>query len=246
MYDRPCREFCNNYRCDPTRCFGPLPDNAVPDRRRGAVLAFPDDQGEPQCRLVLERAPNVRPPVGYRGGQGHPTAAWLMCNPSRASHLIDDPTAGRVMHHSLRAGRPRSLVGNVWPWRTPYPRDLWPAIADGRITDAMMEANLDALCMIAAQADLHIVAFGAAPMRGHPLAVRRALEVFSNYGEHALYCLGTTGDGQPLHPLARGKYAVRNDAQLRPWTNWRWGPNERSWDDVFSDKVRCAAGWVDR
>jgi hypothetical protein len=239
--DRPCGNHCNNPRCDRIRCLGPL--SVQREMYRGAVMAFPDDQGDPQCRLVLER---IAPYAQIPDDLPPPTAAWLMCNPSDASHLIDDPTAGRVVHHSNRAGRPRSLVGNVWGWRTPYPRDLWPAVADGRYTDAMAAANLDALCMIAAQADLHIVAFGAAPMRDHPIAVHRALEVFSNYGKHPLYCLGTTGDGQPLHPLARGKHAVRNDAQLRPWTSWRWGPNERSWDDVFSDKVRCAAGWVDK
>lgn len=211
--------------------------------QRGAVLAFPDDKGEPQCRFVLERvAPYVQIPADVPPR----TAAWLLCNPSRASHLIDDPTAGRVVHHSNRAHCPRSLVGNVWAWRTPYPADLWPAIDAGLYTDAMHQANLDALCMIGAQADIHIVGFGAAPMRDRPISVRRALEAFSNFGQHPLYCLGTTDDNMPLHPLARGKYAVRNDAELRPWSGWSWGANERTWDDVFSDKQRCAAGWVDR
>lgn len=156
---------------------------------------------------VLERA--------TRSGGG--TAAWLMCNPSRASHLIDDPTAGRVVHHSKRAGYPRSLVGNVWPLRTPYPRDLWATIARGELTAAMMQANLEALAMIGGQADIHVVAFGAEPGRRFPAMVRAAVDAFTLGGRFPLYCLGTTDDGHPLHPLARGKLAVRNDTNLRAW-----------------------------
>lgn len=30
-------------------------------------------------------------------------------------------------------------------------------------------------------------------------------------------CLGLTPDGAPLHPLARGKFAVRNDCEPFDW-----------------------------
>lgn len=182
--------------------------------RRAAVLAFPDHMGEPAARLVLERdgiTPGLLPE--YRG-----TAAWLMCNPSRANHEIDDPTAGRVMAHSLRYGCARSLVGNVWCLRTPYPADLFAALRSGRYTPEMDAANLDALAMIGAQADRLVVAFGAAPGRAHFAAVRSALEAFRTFNDGPLWCLGTTDDGWPLHPLARGKLAVRNDTEMRLWT----------------------------
>lgn len=173
---------------------------------RAAHLAFPGDDGEALCRLLLERD----------AGPG-PTAAWLMCNPSRASHLVDDPTAGRVVTHSARFGCPRSLVGNVWGWRTPYPTDLWPALESGAYTPAMRLANLESLAMIGGQADLHIAAFGAEPGRRHKAAVMDALDAFTLGGRFPLYCLGTTDDGMPLHPLARGKFAIPRDAPLRPW-----------------------------
>jgi len=172
---------------------------------RGAVLAYPDDQGEPQCRFILERE-----------SSSGPTAGWLCCNPSRASHLVDDPTNGRVVHHSLRAGCPRSLIGNVWAWRTPYPADLWPAVINGTYSAEMHEANLNALAMIDAQSQVLVVAFGTVRRR-YPRFVKAALDAFTNGGRRPLYCLGTTSDGQPLHPLARGKHAVRNDATLRRW-----------------------------
>lgn len=160
------------------------------------MFAFDD-----RCRLLLERT----------AGPG-PTAAWLMCNPSRASHLIDDPTALRVSHHSRRNGCPRSLVGNLWALVATDPRDLFEALRRGDYTAEMHRANLDALAMIGAQADRRIVAFGAAG-RGQSRFVAEALEAFGG----PLECLGTTADGYPLHPLARGKLAVRNDTVLRHW-----------------------------
>ena len=174
---------------------------------RSAIMAFPNAIGIPQARLCLER---------YTDPDG-PTAAWLACNPSVAGPVLDDPTTGRVVGHSARYGHLRSLIGNVWPYISPYPADLWEARRDGRLTRAMMNANQDALAMIGGQATLHVAAFGAVPGRKHPKAVAAALDTFTLSGAFPLYCLGTTDDNQPLHPLARGKYAARNDAELREW-----------------------------
>lgn len=200
---------------------------------RAAVLAFPDDQGEPQARLVLEQLT----------GPGR-TAAWLMCNPSTATHLVGDPTAGRVVHHSGRAGCPRSLIGNVWSYRSPYPADLkaWLSGWHSRESDylAMREANLDALVMISAQADIHVVAYGAGAWDIGCHDVTRALEAFSLNGSVPLYCLGVSTNGHPLHPLSRGKFAVRNDAEL---TIWRDPNPTRPWREVFSDLTETAHGW---
>lgn len=173
--------------------------------KRAALLAYPDDQGEPLCRLVLER------------DAGPGTAGWLMCNPSRADHEIDDPTAGRVMAHSLRFGCARSLVGNVWALRTPYPADLWRMLAAGVYSAEMHRANLEALATIGGQCDLHIAAFGAEPGRREKRAAAQAVDAFTLGGRFPLYCLGTTDDGLPLHPLARGKLAIPRDVQLQPW-----------------------------
>lgn len=253
--NRPCGPHCNNPRCDQVRCFGYLPDPPA-DINRGAVLAFPDDAGEPQARFVLERVKWEREhAAAYLRGDRPLTAAWLLANPSRASHLIDDPTAGRVVHHSRRAGCARSLLGNVFPYRSPYPDALaaWLAAQGGFMPPEWERANLDALAMISAQADVHVVAFGAAMGRDYPLTTRRALEAFSCDGKYDLYCLGVASGGEPLHPLARGKYAVRNDTPLRLWKgpatlDMPRGVNARvrSWDEVFSDKRRVPGGWVDK
>lgn len=170
---------------------------------RGAILAYPDASGEPLCRFMLER------------GEGGPTAAWLMWNPSRASHLVDDPTTGRVVGHSANAGCPRSLIANVFALRTPYPADLDGMLQRGDYTEQMHAENMESLAAIAGQSDVLVVAFGAAARR-YARWVDMALDAFNPSGL-PLLCLGTTADNLPLHPLARGRHAIRADTKLRPW-----------------------------
>lgn len=171
----------------------------------GAVFGFGG-----RCRLLLERETLLGP------GQ---TAGWLMCNPSTADSTSDDPTLRRVRHFSTRHGCDRVLVGNVWAWCATQPADLWGALPRGDYTPAMHSANLDALAAIGAQCDVLFVAFGAEPWRQHRRAVLEALRALWSAAPDWVVpvCLGMTRDGAPLHPLARGKLAVRNDAASFDW-----------------------------
>lgn len=180
---------------------------------RGASLTFPDfPDGRAQCRPLLYRA----------WDSSRPVFAWLMTNPSDADHLIDDPTAGRVVGFTTDNGGGTALFGNMWPWRSPYPRDLWAALASGRLTAEMIQANSHALEIAGGGADRLVVAFGAEPMRRFPEHCRLMLAAFTRFNPTPLHCLGTTDDGMPLHPLARGKHAIRKGTPLRPWTyDWR-------------------------
>jgi hypothetical protein len=188
--------------------------------KRGAVLAFGDE-----ARLQLER---VRYGPGDEAafarealfGRAPRTAAWLMCNPSRADHEQDDPTMGRVLHHSANLGCDRVLVGNVWCLRTHDPAVMWSALRNGRYSPEMHGANLDALAIMGAQADVFVVAFGAAPWRSHRAACIEALRAWLP-NDRVPLCLGVTDDGAPLHPLARGKFAVRNDTVPYDWPGVR-------------------------
>lgn len=169
----------------------------------GAVLAF-----DGRCRLLLERGSD-RPEAR--------TAGWLLCNPSTADATQDDPTVRRMRHFTDRARCSRMLVGNVWGWRATQPADLWGVLRGGQYTEAMRSANLDALAAIGAQCDVLFMAFGAEPGRRYPQDVREAIDAIWQPDRPVPLCLGTTDDGLPLHPLARGKHAVRNDAPLVEW-----------------------------
>lgn len=175
---------------------------------RDALLTDPDAAGRAQCRPMLYRGWNPSRPL---------IAAWLMTNPSDADHEIDDPTAGRVVTISNDHGCGSAFLANMWPWRTPYPRDLWAALAADRISAAMIDRNVAMLEMLGALADVLVVAFGAEPLRRFPDHCRRMLAAFTARTDKPLMCLGTTADGMPLHPLARGKHAIRTGTKLRPW-----------------------------
>lgn len=142
-----------------------------------------------------------------------------MCNPSTADARLDDPTIRRCRHFSAKVACDRFLVVDVWAWRATMPQALWAALQRGDYTDEMRAANRDALTMAGAQADVIFVAFGAEPWRRFRPSVGRALDALLAGAPDGLvpYCLGVTADGAPLRPLARGKLAVRNDAEPFEW-----------------------------
>lgn len=168
----------------------------------GAVLAFED-----RCRLLLSR------------GEGDRTAVWLMCNPSTADAVADDPTIRRCLRFSAGANCDRLLVVNLWAWRATHPAALWGVLDRGDYTADMHAANMATFLMVGAQADVIFVAFGAGPWRRHRAVVDEALVALlaAAPDEVVPHCLGLTQDGAPLHPLARGKLAVRDDAQPFEW-----------------------------
>jgi hypothetical protein len=168
--------------------------------KRSAAIAFGG-----LCRLELAR---IWDPMG-------PRAAWLMLNPSTADGESDDQTILRCIHFSRKLGAGSLVVVNVLPWRATDPADLHAALKQGKISDAMLAANLMHIGQASLQSQIHIAAFGH-PHRDFGWHRSRALERFANHADQLL-CLGVTSNGWPLHPVARGKFAIRNDAEPRRW-----------------------------
>jgi hypothetical protein len=90
------------------------------------------------------------------------------------------------------------------------------ALELGTITPEMLSTNLDYILEASRQARWHVAAFGVVP-KGLGWHRGRALEQFERRAEQLL-CLGTSPAGWPLHPLARGKFAIRNETELMPWS----------------------------
>ncbi len=157
------------------------------------------------CRLDLIR----------RWSDG-PLAAWLMLNPSKADGEVDDPTSLRVIHFSRAAGAGAAMIVNVYPWRATDPVDMFRALRQGLISPEMLSDNAGAIARVSAMASIHFAAFG---VNGnvHAFHMDRALRHFSPL-DRPLLCLGTSPAGWPLHPLARGKFAIPNDRQPQQWT----------------------------
>jgi hypothetical protein len=131
-----------------------------------------------------------------------------------------DPTGRRMEHFSRVVGAGGFIGVNVWPWITPYPADLWTALAAGQVTPAMLQAN-DMAIAKASRSPILFVATGVEPPRRHREAFRRALGCYLDLTREAL-CLGTSPDGWPLHPLARGKFAIPNTRKPVPWRHQTW------------------------
>lgn len=131
-----------------------------------------------------------------------PRALWVMLNPSTADDEQDDPTIRRVIGFSRREGFGSLVVCNIFGLRSTDPRGLLLE------HDPAGEDNDDAIARAACDADRVIVAWGSWGDR-FPERVRR---VDALLAPQITWCLGTTGSGQPRHPLYQ-----RGDAPLVPW-----------------------------
>lgn len=126
---------------------------------------------------------------------------FVMLNPSTADASFDDNTIRRCMGFARREGFAVLDVVNLFAFRARNPRRLdEQADPVGPFNDRAIES-----AALAAQAV--VFAWGALPDRRQA----RAAQVWNivEDANHRPYCLGTTRDGHPRHPLY-----VRRDAPL--------------------------------
>jgi hypothetical protein len=147
---------------------------------------------------------------------GEGTCLFVMLNPSTADAIEDDPTIGRCIKFAQRWGFQRLEVVNLFALRSTDPNGLLTADDPvGPLNDHTLEGALIA----AGQA---IAAWGASVRK---ITNRRQAEVLSmckRLGTQ-LDCLGTTEEGFPRHPLARGKHRVPDDFEPVPFVYYALG-----------------------
>lgn len=129
-----------------------------------------------------------------------PIAAWLMCNPSIADALVDDPTIRRIRSFTEDHGCGGFIVVNVWPHRTPYPEALWRELARFGYDPELRKRNLDHIIDAGVDSRYRFVAFGSESCVRYPEEVRLAVEAFESPPGRVMV-LGTSKDGWPRHPL---------------------------------------------
>lgn len=150
---------------------------------------------------------------------------WVMLNPSTADALIPDPTIYRVIEFSSRWGFGRFEVVNLFGYRTSQPTELMYRDTAHKLPRSFAEAvgpENDRYTFEAMQrAGMVIVAWGTpaakrieAMMKDRIAAVRA---IAAAAGKELL-AIGTTKDGSPTHPMARGKHRVSSFVQPKPWT----------------------------
>lgn len=124
-----------------------------------------------------------------------PLLVWVMLNPSTADDVADDPTIRRCRGFAHRWGYATLEVVNLFSLRATNPRELTRAARAG--VDVVGPENDDAIRDAVRRADRVCCAWGV-----HPLAPARAAQLRPVLaGAAELWCIGTTVDGSPRHPL---------------------------------------------
>lgn len=137
---------------------------------------------------------------------GRGTCLFVMLNPSTADARKDDPTIGRCIKFAQRWGFQKLTVGNLYAFRATDPKQM---LATVNRTGPMNDPWLG---LLAREADQIICAWGA---NAEPA---RAAEVVATLSAHRpVECLGTTADGSPKHPLARGRHRIPDDFEPIPF-----------------------------
>jgi hypothetical protein len=170
-----------------------------------------------QYRYLLERRWLCRPKYKV-------PVLWVMLNPSTADALADDQTIYRVIDFSSRWGFGRFEVVNLFGYRTPHPTNLMYRDVAHKLPRSFAEAvgpENDRHTFEAMQrAGMIVVAWGSpsakrieAMMKDRIAAVRA---IAAAAGKELL-SIGTTKDGSPTHPMARGKHRVSPFVTPQAW-----------------------------
>lgn len=152
-------------------------------------------------------------PAVYVGKDIGPPILWVALNPSTADETVDDPTIRKCrgfQNHWFYARRGELIIVNLFALRATDPSEL-RRHADPVGPDNDSHIAGAALDVLGAGGSV-IVAWGA-----HSFARKRAEVVTASLAEVGpLYCLGTTKDGSPRHPLY-----VPYAQPLVPWEGYR-------------------------
>jgi hypothetical protein len=138
---------------------------------------------------------------------------FLMLNPSTADAFQPDPTVNECRKRAVALFADVLEVVNLFALRSPYPADLRKRAHGYRGDD---ELNNDEILAACTGAHRVIAAWGNGGKLDHRATIVRRL-----LADHAiaLHHLGTTQDGFPKHPRARGKHRIPADQQPIAWSS---------------------------
>jgi hypothetical protein len=136
-----------------------------------------------------------------------PVVSVCMVNPSTADHRTDDQTIRKLIGFSKQFGFGRLIVVNLCAFRATDIRELKTAVDPiGPDNDVHIEEAFK-------ESAVHIVAWGSKNKLPAKLRTRwKAVVAIAEKFNYSLKCLGTTRDGDPLHPLT-----ISYDRELVDW-----------------------------
>jgi hypothetical protein len=203
-----------------------------PILRAAEVEAVDHLPGKPcACRWTMTR--------GWGSG---PCIVWVALNPSDADGRRDDPTTLRMIGFSYRWGFGSMIVCNVYPFVSPTTDRLraWRKTFDHKTYEARgmrpwemdrsswsaFHHNQDVVSRLLTPETVLVAAWGNGVDEADLDHFLAGVEVTIDSSEFDGFiggvppewkCLGLTGGGAPVHPLARGRHRVPDDATLQSW-----------------------------
>lgn len=203
---------------------------------RARLLAPLERPGDPLMpkSIVVADGTDLRFSLTYLWDEAEPILPWIMLNPALAgTQTFFDLTARRVIRFSHRWGFGGAQLLNIVPKITPHPKELrawlaFPARRDWEVRDQLWR-NWSILQQELAVHDAAMVAWGSshAAWRGQgaydfDVMLEQAFDTINDpEGPRTktlqLFCLGRTGGGAPLHPMARGRHRVPDTARPVPF-----------------------------
>lgn len=125
---------------------------------------------------------------------GQRTLVVIMVNPSSATAETNDPTIRRVIAFALVWGFGRLVVVNLFAYRATNVREL------ARVEDPVGPENDAHIIAAAAEGEMLVAAWGVKSKLPARLRSREAA-VLELLAGRELYCIRTTAEGSPEHPL---------------------------------------------
>lgn len=182
----------------PVKTIAGWPEQLVRDETENIV-------GDYGC-AVFNSARTHRYLLERRWAEGH-LLTWVMLNPSTATAFVVDPTIRRCIRFAQRDGYAGIKVVNLFALRATNPRELktHPDPA-GLCNDRILTENTQWAHVVAAWG-----AGGKLNDRDREVAA-----LLAGVGAD-VNCLAVTKGGDPVHPLARGRSRVPDDAPFIPW-----------------------------
>jgi len=150
-----------------------------------------------------------------------PQVTWIMLNPSTADATDDDPTIRRCVRFAIAWGYGGIDVVNLFGLRATNPQQV-------KAVPLVEALGPDNWTHVAAATERG----GWYPPPGHPVEDPIVVAAWGAHGAlhdrgHLMrtwlaaagvpvWCLRTTADGHPVHPLARGRHHVPADTRPQP------------------------------
>jgi hypothetical protein len=148
-----------------------------------------------------------------------PIDLYIGANPSKAGHLVEDPTVRFFKKSSSHRGMGGFYVWNPIPYRSSKPPEALEWLGQfSSLIQPVLDENFKILRDLAPLAQNIILCWGAI-LPEHCGALKSSVyDILHKAGRSKWQCFGLTNAGHPKHPAAYGKALVSPFSPLQPWS----------------------------